>query len=167
MNKEKIKELEEEISEAKRKIDELTAKLEEERNAVDITDRWKPALGVLYYTSNGTDNFVPIRWDDDDIDNHLFNSFDTWRTADRAKEVYEKIKALRMMEQIHDILCPDYKPNWNDTTERKWYCYYSSYRQEWNYDNYRSCNSWFVWFDTKEHAEQACKILNDMGIIPA
>ena len=128
MNKEKIKELEEEISEAKRKIDELTAKLEEERNAVDITDRWKPALGVLYYTS-GTDDFASTRWEDDGIDNHIFNTFDTWETADRAKEVYKRIKILRMMEQIHDILCPDYKPDWNSYIEKKWYCYYS-YSQE-------------------------------------
>ena len=166
MNKEKIKELEEEISEAKRKIDELTAKLEKERETVDITDRWKPALNVSYYTSR-TDDFVSTCWDGDSFDNHTFNSFDTWRTLDRAKEVYGRIKVLRIMEQIHDILCPDYKPNWNDSTERKWYCYYNNYRQGWNCDNCRSCNNWFVHFDTEEHAEQACKILNDMGIIPA
>jgi len=165
MNKEKIKELEEEISEAKRKIDELTAKLEKERNVVDITDRWKPALGIPYYTS-GTDDFASIRWDSDDFDNHTFNSFDTWETVDRAKEVYEKIKTLRIMEQIHDILCPDYKPDWNNCWEIKWYCYYNSSQGRWNVGRSVYYVESYTYFDA-EHAEQACEILNDMGIIPA
>lgn len=166
MNKEKIKELEEEISEAKRKVDELTVKLEKEKGIVDITDRWKPFYNQRYYNTMAY-SCDGVFWYDDETDNNTYDSFDIWRTSDRAKEVYEKIKTLRIMEQIHDILCPDYKPDWNSVLEAKWYCYYSYRQGMWNYDSCISCNDHLTYFNTKKHAEQACEILNDMGIIPA
>ena len=166
MNKEKIKELEEEISEAKRKIDELTAKLEEERNFVDITDRWKPACGQLYYNTM-VYSYDGVFWCDDEEDSGTYDSFDIWKTSDRAKEVYEKIKILRMMEQIHDILCPEYKPNWNSSLETKWHCYYDFNLEKWCVGRSVYYIDNWTYFDTEEHAEQARKILNGMGIIPA
>ena len=61
--------------------------------------------------------------------------------------------------QLHELLCPDYFPDWEDEDECKWYVYY---------DNKNKCfvctllcvhNRFIVYF-TAEAAKKACEILN-------
>lgn len=85
-----------------------------------------------------------------------------FKTKERAREVLDKIELLLKLERLHDIYCPNYKPNWNDKTEGKW-CVYRSCNdaKKWVYGRFslmpvptQSC------FPTKEMAEKVCGALN-------
>lgn len=62
--------------------------------------------------------------------------------------------------QLHELLCPDYFPDWNDDSN-KYYVYYI-YNHGCDCFAYTYCNttSTFQVYFTKKAAEKACKILN-------
>lgn len=116
MNKTKIDELTNQISKAKAILNDLTAQLEAEKNKVEekvssMEDRWKPNKnGDSYYTVD-EDGCNYHEWYDNNEDYIFYDNYNIWKNVGHAVEVREKTKLLWLMEQIHDILCPDYKPN--------------------------------------------------------
>ena len=69
------------------------------------------------------------------------------------------LRVQNKLMQLHELLCPDYFPDWEDEDECKWYVYY---------DNKNKCfvctllcvhNRFIVYF-TAEAAKKACEILN-------
>lgn len=95
-----------------------------------------------------------------DFDESVFKSNNYFLTKERAEEVADKINFLLKLERLHDIYCPDYKPDWND--ERfKWYvlfdCTDKTYIANWTTcANERA----MVYFDSLETACKVCEILN-------
>ena len=171
MNETKINELTDQISKARAILNDLTTQLEAEKNKVEekrkpsIEDRWKPNKEDKYYTVTEIGNYY-CGWYDDTEDEISYNNYNTWKTETRAVEVFNKTKLLWLMEQIHDILCPDYIPNWEDENENKYYVFYKAIESCWDIDYINTWIENITYFDTKEHAIQACKILNDMGVKP-
>ena len=174
MNETKIKELTEQISKATVILNDLTDQLEAEKNKAtekkepSIEDRWKPKPTDKYFHING-DGYATgyYRRDGNSLSNQRYRNYNTWKSIGRAEEVFNKTKLLWLMEQIHDILCPDYKPDWNNTNEEKYFLYFDAKEGMWLPSNqYCYTCVTFTIFDIKEHAEQACKILNDMGVKP-
>lgn len=172
MNETKINELTDQISKVRAILNDLTAQLEAEKNKVEekepsIEDRWKPNNEGIYFAINGIE-YDYTEWSDNISDDLLYDSYNIWKTKARAEEVINKTKLLWLMEQIHDILCPDYIPNWEDDSEVKRSICFDFSCNEWVIDHYSyySTRKEFTFFDTRKHAEQACKILNDMGIKP-
>lgn len=53
------------------------------------------------------------RWKDDDKFYVCGNYF---KTKERAEEVAERMRLYYRLEQLHDIFCPDYKPDWDKNT---------------------------------------------------
>lgn len=127
-----------------------------------IEDRWKPAEFQTYYTIDSGCKARPNVWTNRVVDDVRFDSYDYWETQERAEEIAKKVKLLFLMEQIHDILCPDYKQNWDGDCE----VYFAFNSNRWEHDCSYNVYNTFTYFDTEEHAEQACQILNDMGIKP-
>lgn len=174
MNETKINELTDKISKARAILNDLTAQLEVEKNKVEekkepsIEDRWKPNKDDSYYVVTEKGNYY-CEWIDDTDDNANYDNYDNyniWKTSDRVLEVAYKTKLLWLMEQIYDILCPDYKPNWEDNNMPKYYVSYDITKSCWFTDYAYSRTVNITYFDINKHAEQACKILNDMGVKP-
>lgn len=95
-------------------------------------------------------------------DKDRVNQNNCFKTKERAKEVLDKIKFLLKLERLHDIYCPNYKPNWNgDSFSLKHYVCYDTSREKWD-----SCNAQImedaiqVYFPTDEIAQKVCDILN-------
>lgn len=59
--------------------------------------------------------------------------------------------------QLHELLCPEFFPTWNDSKKENWYLGISngSWYKYWT----TSCNIFTVYF-TEEAADKACDILN-------
>lgn len=106
---------EERIAELHKQIDKLK---EEMKNPFKRVDE-----GEYYYT-------VVINWgkatvisaydvQDNYNDETRFKNNNYFLTKERAKEVTEKINALLKLERIHDMVCPEYEPNWTDHNEEK------------------------------------------------
>lgn len=94
------------------------------------------------------------------VDNEYYESANYFRTREQAESARKKIKHLLKLQRLHDMLCPDYEPDWSLLAKskisiiynEKEHCYYPTSCCTFN-------NMSDVYF-TKEAAEKACKILN-------
>lgn len=83
-----------------------------------------------------------------------------FKTKERAEEVLNKIKFLLKLERLHDIYCPDYKPNWNRES-LKYYVAYDTSKEKWC-----SCcirvmeDAVQVYFPTQDIAQKVYDALN-------
>lgn len=76
-----------------------------------------------------------------------------------------KDRLLLRLEQLHDVLCPGYEPDWENEDEHKFYLFYDRKTGNWKY-TYWSAFDFRVgeYFDTEKNAEKAAEILNkEMG----
>lgn len=64
------------------------------------------------------------------------------------------------LERLHDLYCPDYKPDWNDY-EDKHYVYYDERNKMWVQDSVTSLNVAPVYFPTEEIAGEIRTYLNE------
>ena len=69
------------------------------------------------------------------------------------------IKVQNKLMQLHELLCPDYFPDWNNDHEDKYSIYLDNNRKIWRHGINFVCNPLTVVF-TYEAAEKACEILN-------
>ena len=75
-------------------------------------------------------------------------------------KVDDRIKVILSLQRFHDILFPDYQPNWNDYTECKYYIYFNHMTCLFHFtvtliDNYQS-----IYFPNSKIAERICNCLN-------
>lgn len=121
---------------------------------------WKPEVEEGYFYIGNTLETGEYFNGGDYIDDRLITVGNCFHTKKRAKQVAEKVRLLLRMEQLHDMLCPDYVPNWED--DRLKYCvYFDHERGSWNITAISFCdvpNS--VFFETRENAIKAAEILN-------
>ena len=138
------------------KLEELQKEAEMQKKQEELKP-WKPKDGEDYFYI-GID-FTIDSWEnvDDDTDKRNFRIGNCFPTEARAEQVAEKMRLLLRLEQLHDQLCPDYEPDWNNTSKQK-ICL--------GRDHADDC--WFVditeyptaYFDTEENAQKAAEILN-------
>lgn len=104
-------------------------------------------------------NFRPEFYGPFDDTNFKNNNY--FLARERAKEVADKINFLLKLERLHDIYCPDYKPDWDDKSESKWVVVF-------DYDENKYASYWnavtdkrtIVYFDSSETSDKVCEILN-------
>ena len=78
----------------------------------------------------------------------------------RAEQVARKMRLLLRLEQLHDMLCPDYVPDWEDD-RLKFYVYFDHEQGNLNITASSFCDALsLVAFETRENAEKAAEILN-------
>lgn len=68
------------------------------------------------------------------------------------------LRVQNKLMQLHELLCPDYFPDWEDD-ECKCYIYYSYKENEWCCDTIQYMKEFIVYFNAKT-AKKACEILN-------
>lgn len=121
---------------------------------------WKPEVGEKYFVAveDGAD---VVQYCEDSIDEFNIRFGNCFRTKERAEQVARKIRLLLRLEQLHDMLCPDYEPDWSNEDEHKFYLFYDGKAGNWKY-TYWSAFDFRVgeYFDTEENAEKAAEILN-------
>lgn len=127
---------------------------------------WKPENGEMYYTITcgtitGGDFYASSYvYNGDSVDRSCIICRNCFPTEEHAEQVAEKMRFLLRLEQLHDMICPDYVPDYGDD-ETKYHIYFSHLQGKYNI----SCStSWenpcMVAFDTKENALKATEILN-------
>lgn len=146
---------------------EFLGKLEELQKEAEMQKKqeepkpWKPKDGEDYFYI-GID-FTIDSWEnvDDDTDKRNFRIGNCFPTEARAEQVAEKMRLLLRLEQLHDMLCPDYVPDWSNEEEHKFYLFYDRKTGNWKY-TYWSAFDFRVgeYFDTEKNAEKAAEILN-------
>ena len=121
---------------------------------------WKPENGEDYFYI--CIDFTIDSWEnvDDDTDKRNFRVGNCFPTEARAEQVAKKMRLLLRLEQLHDMLCPDYVPDW-EGDRLKFQIYFSHSQGEYG----KSCSTGIespcmAVFDTEENAEKAAEILN-------
>lgn len=142
------------------KLEELQKEAEAQKEQEELKP-WKPKYGEDYFYI-GID-FTIDSWEneDGDTDKRNFRIGNYFRTKERAEQVAEKMRLLLRLEQLHDMLCPDYVPDWSNEDEHKFYLFYDGKTGKWKY-TYWSTFDFRVgeYFDTEKNAEKAAEILN-------
>lgn len=121
---------------------------------------WKPKHGEEYFFVDN--EFLPNSFCNmsDEVDSYNFEIGNCFRTKERAEQVADKMRLLLRLEQLHDMLCPDYEPDWNNTSKQKICLGYDHVDDCWFVDIFDITEYPTAYFDTKENAKKAAEILN-------
>lgn len=140
---------------------EFLEKLEELKKEAEMQKKqkeWKSGEKYFYISQSGRviqEMFTEHRTD---ITRKNFGNF--FSTRERAEQVAEKMRLLLRLEQLHDMLCPDYVPDWKDD-RLKFYVYFDHEQGSLNITAGSFCDALsLVTFETRENAEKAAEILN-------
>lgn len=79
-----------------------------------------------------------------------------------SRQQAEKLLAINKLLNVAKYLNGDWKPDWENGCEYKWYI--EDFENEINIDYIINCNSRIVYFRTKELAQQAIQILGEETI---
>ncbi len=122
---------------------------------------WKPERGEEYFAVEDVADVVPYTYCEDSIDEYNIQLGNCFRTKERAEQVTKKMRLLLRLEQLHDMLCPDYEPDWG-SGEATYCLYYDHSSSRWAVDGWYDCNCRVngAYFDTLENAEKVAEILN-------
>lgn len=120
---------------------------------------WKPERGEEYFAVEDVADVVPYTYCEDSIDEYNIQLGNCFRTKERAEQVTKKMRLLLRLEQLHDMLCPGYEPDWNSKEEKlclfynRWAGYWQG-KKVWAFEEYPT-----AYFDTEENLIKAMEIL--------
>ena len=121
---------------------------------------WKPEREEKYFTLENSFDVVQYTYCEDGIDESNIQFGNYFRTEERAEQVAKKMRLLLRLEQLHDMLCPDYVPDWENYGQ-KFLVYFNHAENRWHIG---ASNAFELrcatYFDTEENAEKAAEILN-------
>lgn len=142
------------------KLEELRKEAEAQKEQEELNP-WKPEVEEGYFYIGNTLGIGEYFNGGDYIDDKLITAGNCFRTKERAEQVAKKMRLLLRLEQLHDMLCPDYVPDYEDDDEVKSHVYFdhSLDRYDISYSTRRE-NLCMVAFDTKKNALKAAEILN-------
>jgi len=119
-------------------IDKKTGKeitiSDESYEALFPQKRWRPEYNETYYYVNSAKEVDFNLWSNDSIDNYRYKTRNVFRTG---KEAEQKLHAIKKKYKILDVieeLNEDWKPNWANKFERKYFLYYMIDNKEWDID---------------------------------
>ncbi len=158
------------MNDIEKKIEALKAeflgKMEELQKEAEMQKKqeepkpWKPAYEQDYFTLSCDFKVCKYTNYEERFDEGVISAGNCFPAKERAEQVAEKIRLLLRLEQLHDMLCPDYVPDWEKEKDKFCLCYLHEGKQ-WSVESWLFFESQgFVWFDTFENAQKAAEILN-------
>lgn len=156
---EKIAELETSCKAMTEELEKLKAELAKENETV-----WIPEFSDSYMYINSSGGVFSRDNNASDNDNRRIDFNNVYRSNDKTREhlkwYSENVLCIQnKLMQLHELLCPDYFPNWENNNESKFYLYYNYYDNTWDYDSWSMYRNYVVCF-TGATAKKACEILN-------
>ena len=140
-------------------IDRLKAELAETQETI-----WTPEIGEKYLYI-ATDGVVLVEINDETAYDtgtiNMNNVFRVVKDTDKHLEWYRDnvLRVQNKLMQLHELLCPDYFPDWKNGNVDKPYLCYDYEENIWKYNCTFDRDNCVVYF-TEEAAEKACEILN-------
>lgn len=141
------------------KLEELKKEAEMQKKQEEPKP-WKPEIDDSYfYISSNFEAMNKVRRTTSFETDRISNG-NCFKTKERTEQVAKKMRLLLRLEQLHDQLCPDYEPDWNNDGELKFCLGYDHADDCWFMDYFNVTQYPIVYFDTEENAEKAAEILN-------
>ena len=122
---------------------------------------WKPEIGESYFFIRSDFGVMDKVKGTTSFETDRISNGNCFKTKKRAEQVAKKIRLLLRLEQLHDMLCPDYVPDFG-SGEATYCLYYDYSSSHWAAEGWYDCNCRVngPYFDTLENAEKAAEILN-------
>ena len=157
---EKISKLEADCKAMTAEIEKLKVELAEKNETVWIPKNKEDFLCVYARGSVVTETY----YDTSTFGNDMLNMNDVFKPTRSVKKHLEwyrdnVLRVQNKLMQLHELLCPDYFPDWGNNYKSKFYLYYNYRNNTWEYDGYFVVSEYVVYF-TREAAKKACEILN-------
>lgn len=86
--------------------------------------RWKPKYGQEYYYSSTSCQVFCLNWYDTDANEEQYCAYNCFQTREQAETEAEKILVRRQLEDIAKRLNKNWKINWDDETQSKYFIYF-------------------------------------------
>lgn len=145
-----IEELEKQIA----SLQEEVRKLKE----IKSTEPWRAAKGEWYYYIDSDGSVVKDLEDYSEVHLHRFQLGNYYRCKELAHQDINELRLRNRIRQLHDVLCEGYQFKQDKCN---YFVLYSlvemKYITSWNHI---AKEIGTIYFDTKEHAQQVCDILN-------
>ncbi len=140
---------------------EFLGKLEELQKEAEMQKKQKePKLGEKYFYISQFGRAILDTFTQHPTDFARKNLGNFFPTEERAEQVAEKMRLLLRLEQLHDMICPDYVPDWKDD-RLKFYVYFDHEQGNFNITASSYCDTLsLVAFGIRENACEAAEILN-------
>ena len=140
---------------------EFLGKLEELRKEAEAQKKQKePKLGEKYFYISQFGRAILDTFTQHPTDFARKNLGNFFSTEERAEQVAEKMRLLLRLEQLHDMICPDYVPDWKNSGQ-KFLVYFNHAESHWNIGIYNAFElRCATYFDSYENAKKAAEILN-------
>lgn len=156
---ERITELENNCKAMTEELEKLKAELATENETV-----WIPEFSDSYMYINSSGGVFSRDNNASDNDNRRIDFNNVYRPNDKTQEHLEwyrdnVLRVQNKLMQLHELLCPDYFPDWRDEDECKWWVCYNNKNKCFRCTSCYIYNHFVVYF-TEEAAEKACEILN-------
>lgn len=157
---EKIAELETSCKAMTEEIEKLKAELAEKNETV-----WIPKFDDLYMYIDPSGYVIStLSRGDNALDNRRINFNNVYHSNNTTQEhlkwyANNVFRVQNRLMQLHELLCPDYLPDWRNEYECKWRVCYNNKNKCFICE---PCHmySYFVVYFTKEAVKKACEILN-------
>lgn len=155
-----LNELEQRLDALQAEKDKLTAELERLKSEEEHKEvkPWRAEYrSKYYYASDG--GVIDCHLEDrDECDNILYSCGNYYRTEALAEQGVKELALRGRVRQLRDALCEGYR---FEPGRCNCFIYYSyvDKRFERDFDISTECIG-AIWFDTEEHAQTACDILN-------
>ena len=156
-------------NELKQKIEEKTKELEElnkiyEEETKDISQRYLPSFCSVYHVATTYDDIGTYYWHNQSADKSYYKNYNIWKTSERAKQISSTIHFYLLLEQLHDLYCPDFKYEDIPAGSTVFIIIFDSALHR-----FFVCEENFipqhylgkVYFDTSKNAKKACAIMNE------
>ncbi len=161
---ERIAELETNCKAMTAEIEKLKAELAKKNETV-----WTPEYHDSYMYINSQGDVADTHFlGDYTLDNLRIDFNNVYSFSNKTREhlkwyANNVLRVQNKLMQLHELLCPDYFPEWNtddwDSDEDKWAVYFDAENKRFTSSSWNYMNHFIVYF-TKEAAEKACKILD-------
>ena len=161
-----IKQFEESLVSVKEMCTQLENQLNNLKCATEAHERknvYEPEEGDSYafVDDDGTVNYTVNT--NGFADRHMLSFGNVFPETDNIKEHLTKysssvLRVQNKLMQLHELLCPEYFPNWDSMLEQKFVVYYNTF-DGWKCTVKSDDNIGIVCF-TPDAAQEACDILN-------
>ena len=153
-----LNEIEQRLSELKSEQDKLTAELERLKSEQAQVKPWRAEENADCFYLNAS-GYVIL--EDDcrtDFDNKRFHIGNCYRTRGLAEQDAKELALRGRVRQLRDVLCEGYQ---FVSGKNNFYLFMNEMQGRYCVSDITRCPSiGEVYFDTREHAQQACDILN-------
>ena len=145
------------IEETERQLENLKKQLEESHNGNEL---WIPAYGQEYFSVKSRGTVARDKWTGDIFDEGTYANHNVFLSEALAREAVKLMRRSNLVISACLQVKPDFKPDWRNPGQTKWFPRYDHDRQKWEPDYASLCQYAGACVSSKEALQKVLKILN-------